>query len=230
MKMFVGILLVIALVGLPANVQAQSSSDEGLVAEWRFDEGSGNVVKDSSGNGNDGVIHGATWTVGKVGSALRFDGKDDYVEVADDSSLDITDAITIEAWVKPYQLDGYDNIVTKDLANDDRNYHFTTGGDELWFVFTGGSTHATTSANLAVDTWYHVVLTFSDTNNLIKIYVDGIPKTLNTGGTETATASTNTAPLQIGHAYWDSKNKYPFNGIIDEVRIYNRALTADEIK
>ena len=65
MKVIVGLLIVIALAGLSAaNVQAAQSSDEELVAEWHFDEGSGGVVKDSSGNGNDGVLHGASWTEG----------------------------------------------------------------------------------------------------------------------------------------------------------------------
>ncbi|KAF5413493.1 MAG: hypothetical protein C5S49_08470 [Candidatus Methanogaster sp.] len=62
----VRVLLVIALFGLPAGVQAQGA-DDGLVAEWHFDEGSGSVLADSSGNGNDGVIHGATWVEGKYG-------------------------------------------------------------------------------------------------------------------------------------------------------------------
>ncbi|MFQ6061937.1 MAG: hypothetical protein ACE5J9_02015 [Methanosarcinales archaeon] len=52
-----------------------------MVAEWHFDEGSGNIVKDTSGNGNDGTIHGAIWTTGISGKALRFDGNNDYVEV-----------------------------------------------------------------------------------------------------------------------------------------------------
>ena len=69
---------IIMLSVIPAGVQAQS--DEGLVAEWHFDEGSGNVVKDSSGNGNDGIIYGASWVDGKFGKALSFDGKDDSIK------------------------------------------------------------------------------------------------------------------------------------------------------
>jgi PGF-CTERM protein len=67
----VRVFLVIALVGLPAGVQAEGA-DDGLVAEWRFDEGSGSVLADSSGNGNDGVIHGATWVEGKGSSTPGF--------------------------------------------------------------------------------------------------------------------------------------------------------------
>ena len=71
-----------------------------LVAEWHFDEGSGSTVKDNTGNGNDGIIHGATWVDGIKGKALKFDGKDDYVEVQDSSSLRINGNIAVEAWVK----------------------------------------------------------------------------------------------------------------------------------
>jgi|LGVD01.1.fsa_nt_gb hypothetical protein len=89
MKMLAGILLVLVLAGLSAIVQAQS--DDGLVAEWHFDEGSG----------NDGAIYGAKWVEGKFGKALEFDGVDDYVKVPDDDSLDVT---TLFLWRLGYTL------------------------------------------------------------------------------------------------------------------------------
>ncbi|MFQ6062808.1 MAG: hypothetical protein ACE5J9_06490, partial [Methanosarcinales archaeon] len=70
--------IIIILLFIPILVTAQTS-DNGLVAEWAFDEGKGNIVKDTSGNGNDGTIHGATWVDGKFGKALQFDGVNDYV-------------------------------------------------------------------------------------------------------------------------------------------------------
>jgi hypothetical protein len=75
-----------------------------LVAEWHFDEGSGNIVKDSSGNGNDGTIYGAAWAQGKLGKALRFDGSNDYVSVSDHPNLEFSPCITVEAWVN---IDNY---------------------------------------------------------------------------------------------------------------------------
>ncbi len=102
--MAVLVLLVIALAGLPAGVQAQGA-DDGLVAQWHFDEGSGSVLADSSGNGNDGVVHGATWVEGKYGKALSFDGVDDYVNCGNDGSLKRSNTdFTIEVWIK---LNGY---------------------------------------------------------------------------------------------------------------------------
>jgi hypothetical protein len=98
--MIIGILIVITVLSImPAGVQAQS--DDGLVAEWHFDEGEGSVLKDSSGNGNDGVIYGAIWVDGKYGGALSFDGVDDYVEVPDAPQLSGGGKdLTIEAWIK----------------------------------------------------------------------------------------------------------------------------------
>ncbi len=75
-----------------------------IVGLWLFDEGKGGVVKDSSGKGNDGEIFGAEWVAGQFGSALEFDGTDDYVNAGNDSSFDITDAMTLAAW---YKADAY---------------------------------------------------------------------------------------------------------------------------
>ena len=76
----------------------------GLVAAYGFDEGSGTTVADSSGSGNGGTVSGATWAIGKFGTALSFDGVNDIVNVADSASLDLTTGMTIEAWVLPRAL------------------------------------------------------------------------------------------------------------------------------
>ena len=98
--MRINILVLVAIIVLavmPAGVQAQS--DEGLVAEWHFDEGSGNVVKDSSGNGNNGVIHGATWVEGKFYST--FDFNVDYsIEILVSPELSGGKTLNIEWWIK----------------------------------------------------------------------------------------------------------------------------------
>ena len=71
------------------------------MAEWNFDEGQGNVLRDTSGNDNDGKIHGASWAKCGDGFALVFDGVDDYVEFGERPSLNVTGPVTVEAWVKP---------------------------------------------------------------------------------------------------------------------------------
>jgi len=83
-----------------AHAEGITSKDTALVAYWSFDEGSGGVAHDNSGNGNDGTIYGAAWTSGVSGSALSFDGRNDYVMIPSSASLDIRGSITLEAWVK----------------------------------------------------------------------------------------------------------------------------------
>ena len=79
------------------SITVNASAD--LVAYWTFDEGSGNAVYDTSGNDNNGTINGATWGVGKYGTALQFNGQDNYVEVPSSDSLEIDDNVTIAAWI-----------------------------------------------------------------------------------------------------------------------------------
>ena len=91
--------------GYNASAEASASftvSPSGLVAYWKFDEGSGTTVSDSSGNGNTGtLVNGPLWTAGRVGNALFFDGIDDNVTVPDSNSLDLSSSFTLSAWVNP---------------------------------------------------------------------------------------------------------------------------------
>ena len=86
----------------------------GLVAAYGFSEGSGTTVADISGNGNTGTIAGATWTTGRFGQALSFDGVNDWVTVNDANSLDLTDGMTLEAWINPTALSGWQSAIIKD--------------------------------------------------------------------------------------------------------------------
>jgi len=225
MRINIGVLVAIIMLSvMPAGVQAQI--DEGLVAEWHFDEGSGSVLKDSSGNGNDGVIHGATWVEGKYGKALSFDGMDDYVDVPHSPSLDIIDAITVECWV--YYKGGNGRIVQKDDRGSDTYPRLWEIGGyhgnfrmELWH--SNEDTTVQSANSLTVSEWMHLTMTFN--GNDITMYQDGIlSKVYNFPGDIRSNSGT---PITIG-GYWRS-NEW-FNGIIDEVRIYNNALTAEEIK
>ena len=87
-----------------ASAVVTAAPPVGLVAAYGFDEGTGTAVADSSGNGNGGTVSGATWAVGKFGTALSFDGVNDIVNVADSASLDLTTGMTIEAWLLPRAL------------------------------------------------------------------------------------------------------------------------------
>ena len=146
----------------------------GLVAYWSFDEGAGDIAYDISGNGNNCTIYGAKWTKGKYGSALQFDGVDDYVEILDDDSLDINiqngEKITIEAWIYPYTVTGERGMVVKR-----ENYRLLLLGQSIKFQTFGW----TASQNLKVtaNKWHHVVVTYDGTTKELNFYLDGSRET-----------------------------------------------------
>ena len=131
----------------------------GLVGLWHFDEGNGTTAADSSDYGNDGTIHGATWTTGKPGSALKFDGNDDYVDCGNDPSLDIDEEITIMAWVKPNSTN-----VLQIIAGKSR----LTSGPKEWGIFIyltkfytkmangTANEHINSDSTYTAGNWYHV--------------------------------------------------------------------------
>ena len=147
----------------------ESAPKEGLVLYFAFNEGTGKTAKDLSENGNDGEIHDAKWVDGKFGKALEFDGKTGYVEVPDSKSLDITKAVTIEAWVKSNaDHPGYTGLVRKGNPNGDRpnNYMLQIkpdgpgGADLIQLVYAHASNNNewTNSVTvLEVDKWYYLV-------------------------------------------------------------------------
>ncbi len=201
-----------------------------LVGYWKFDEGSGNIAVDVSGYGNDGTINGATWTTGKFGPALNFDGIDDDVDCGNDDSLNITGEITIALWVKPSVAgEGGSNVgpVCKAEAGVDPwswqlRYNAPGGGNYMGFQFNGdpeGSTWVSVQQNLLPGEWYHIAGIFDGTN--IVCYLNGVETERNTisgirGGS---------GRFFIGQDGWDNI----FNGVVDELRIYNHALSAVEL-
>ena len=201
------------------------------VGSWHFDEGSGTTAVDSSENRNDGtLINGPAWIDGRVGKGLSFGGTDDYVDCGNDMSLDITDEITVIVWVKPAVAgEGGPNAgpVCKAESGVDWSwqlrYNAPGDGNYMGFQFNGepeGSTWVSVKQNLSPEEGYHIAGTFDGTN--IKCYLNGVEKDTNTisaikGGTST---------LFIGQDGLDNI----FNGTIDEVKIYSRALSAEEIK
>ena len=205
-------------------VVSRATKPPGLVGYWKFDEGSGTTAYDSSGYSNHGtLVNGPVWTTGQVDGALNFNGLDDYVNVNDDPSLDIPEKITIEAWVNVDNGSDFRAVVVKQA-----NYHFRIHDGYLGFVFwsAGGWRGAEDNTTLLDnDTWYHVAVSFDTVNNIIKFYANGDNvKTM----TNSWNMVTNDNPLTIGSASGAIKNY--FNGTIDEVAIYNRGLTPEEIQ
>ena len=201
-------------------------SQKGLVGYWRFDEETGSTAKDSSPYGNDGTIYGATRVRGIIGKALSFDGVDDYVDCGNDKSLDVTTEATLIAWVKlkpsgdwqaifskgPDIYENYELLVYSDLSYLHTAWNFDVGRKNHYWLYS-----------IPENEWTFIVLTWKAP--LMKLYINGeFKETWDTGANY---AITRTEPLLIGHEYGTSRY---VNGTIDEVRIYNRALSPGEIK
>jgi len=203
-------------------------SEPGLVAHWSCDEGSGAVLKDVSGNGNDGTIHGAQYVKRARGFCLQFDGIDDYVDCGNRPALDLRETITVEAWVYPEtRVTGEPGILGKQFSSFLLTYY--ADGQCWWYINEGGNHVA---APLSIGTWHHVVATF-DGNNL-RLYVDGKLASM----TSSKFRSINQGgKFYLGCVIGDPSAPDPFYmntkffpGMIDEVRVYRRALGEDEIK
>jgi hypothetical protein len=197
----------------------------GLVAAYGFNASSGTTALDSSGLGNTGTISGATWhTQGKFGSALAFDGVNDVVMVNDAPALDLTTSMTAEAWVYPTNATNYRNVVMK-LNNDESIYWLGVSPGPRAFVDlmpTGAAEVALeSSATLPLNAWSHLAFVYN--SGTLQFYVNGVVvETVTTGSTLPISAD----PIRIGGDPWGQH----FQGRIDEVRIYNRALTPAEIQ
>ncbi|MCK4550630.1 MAG: LamG domain-containing protein, partial [Candidatus Aenigmarchaeota archaeon] len=203
------------------------ASDPYLVAEWHFDECSGNILHDSSGNGNDGTIHGdATWTEGIIGNALSFDGVGDYVTIPINSSslLNINGTqITQSAWIYALSSVTHGTIATRNGA-----YYFQRDDNGKLASYLYGTTPETymySDSTIPLNHWSFVAYTYNGSE--LRFYIDG-----KTSGiiqlTGNITPLFNKEPFRIG---WDNfKTERYFHGKIDEVRIYNRALSDEEIK
>jgi len=184
-------------------------------------------VYDRSPFGNHGTIHGAVWqTLPSGKSALSFDGVDDYVDCGNDESLNITDAITIEAWVKSSGSADPQPIVDKMKSGSNENWVLRLKSDNkaYFFLHEGHKREIASKTVLDIGKWYHIVGTYD--GSIMKIFINGIMENSTTDVGSSILTNAN-VPVSIGRA--TEYNEF-FNGLIDEVRIYNRALSEEEIK
>ncbi|MBF9018794.1 LamG domain-containing protein [Oceanispirochaeta sp. M2] len=202
------------------------------VSFWKFDENRGVTAYDSIGS-NDGVIHGASWASGHNGSALSFDGVDDYVQTTSGNGIDVHgQALTLEAWVKwtvdPSTQASWANILFKKADSTwGPHYQLQHNSGNRFFEFVV-STENKVNAYIQSSTspqegeWYHVVGVYDGSE--ILIYVNGVLENSKTVVGNLLTGENN--PLYIGSN--QNAGRY-FNGVIDEVGIYNNALNASEV-
>lgn len=205
-----------------------------FVANWRFDEGLGLIASDDTYNDNHGAINGATWISGVYGTALSFDGIDDYVEVPDSSSLDITQGLTIGCWVKIDTLGTGPIILSKFWDDNDEAWYICCQPDgTLQFVIAQDpdndptNSYIDSNSLLVENTLYYISVVYDGYNNQLLLYINGV---LDNSKTISYGLRGGNQPIRIG-AYRNNPGSISgfINGTIDEVRIYDRVLSSDEI-
>ena len=253
------LLVVISIIGLLASivlVSLNSARDKARIAAdqefeatvyhsegydplgiWTFDECSGSVAHDTSGNGNDGVLSGTplpVWTTDTpsgVGCALQFNGTSNYVIVPDSPSLSNSSDVTISLWVKMNTPDVYQDIVSKGTCNNgwyDDSYVLCVAPG-LSFLFYVSNTGGGSFSEAAVGTnskdfnkWIQIVAVASSADSSISLYEDG--KLVTTSGYSNG-IQIQSQPLIIGGG-----RGFYFNGEIDNVRIYGKAFSVAEVQ
>jgi hypothetical protein len=230
------LVMYVAILATAVLASSALAVDPNLVAWYKFDEGSGTTAYDSART-HDATVYGATWVTGKVGGALSFNGWDNFVSAPDHPELNITGDITIAAWVNfsegGLMYDGSEKaIVSKCVYNGafGNPYDFRTSisiEPDLTMVRANDTGHDCTYSDfhIALNSWHHVAVRVE--NTATDFYVDGVL----TGKRYplpplTSPPTGNDLSLLIGAR----DDGLFFNGLIDDVRIYNRALTAGEIR
>ena len=210
----------------------------GLVGYWSFNEGTGTIATDFSGNGNTGTFSTAgsaipTWTNGKRGKAVTIASSDQsYVTTASGNSLTIPGSHTVSAWVKPSAIPGSGELgtVAEKFRDSDSSNNYLLGLDNGvlsgglgWSIYNDSSCHAKFATTPALNEWHHLVGVYDSTGATYTLYVNGVQQAQ---GTSCPVPPTGTGPLWIGR---DPIVGSRWNGPIDEVRIYNRALGGTEV-
>jgi glucose/arabinose dehydrogenase/fibronectin type 3 domain-containing protein len=214
------------VVSSAVSVTVSNAAPNPLVAAYGFSEASGTTTADESGYNNVGTLNGATRsTQGHTGSALAFSGSNQRVDIADANSLDISSAITMEGWVYPTALSGWRTVLLKEVSNELAYClyaHDKTPVPAAYLRINNSSVRVAGASALPLNTWTHLAATYDGA--VFRLYVNGQQV-----GTRNVTGAiqTSTLPLRIGgNQIW---GEY-FAGRIDDVRLYNRALTPAEVQ
>ncbi len=211
---------------LPYGEELSPSANNKLLLH--LNEASG-LIYDSSGNNNNGVVYGAAYGAnGKFSTALSFDGINDYVDISNSESLNITgNQLTLEAWVKwninPSSGNQWANIIDKNGDNEWQIQHSQTNSHfEFAVRTTSNRRYIQSTTTPQQNRWYYVAGVYNGTH--ISIYVNGIKERSFTLNGDISTSSSN---ISLGRR--GINNDRYFNGVIDEVAVYSRALSDEEI-
>ena len=220
----------ICLVSFVLVLSLASNASADLVAHWRLDDGSGTVATETVGN-NDGTLEGdATWAAGWIVGALELDG-DDYVDCGSKDGYNITEQITLAAWIKPdpeFNYPDWSGIIMRGGPNIDTfAFYYNGPNQQLGFKTTGTSTPwmAIAAPGLFDGEWHHVAAVYDGTRK--PIYLDGeeVGSMDTTGSIETSDGR-----LLLGAGRDMSPPTHYLVGLIDDARIYDAALDQVEIQ
>jgi hypothetical protein len=208
-----------------ATTAAAPPPTAGLVAAYGFEDGSGTTASDATGNTHTGTLAaGTTWNAaGRFGGALEFNGTTSGVTVQDAPALDLTTGMTLEAWVYPTAaMTGWHGVIGKDVDVFYLMASSATDTPAIGGTFTaGGNSNTYAPSPLALNTWTHLAATFDGA--MVRLYVNGVQVA---SQAQTGALVTSANAMTIGNNIYGER----FAGRIDEVRVYNRALTPGEIQ
>jgi hypothetical protein len=223
LKIMFAIVLISIILILPAY-----STDNSLILYLPFDDGEGKIVKDSSDNKNNGEIFGDTkWVNGKTGKSIEFTSGS-YVEIKEIPAYDISEAISLMAWVNTTTVTTWARIIDKSQWQDNGfDLALSQATHAPLFEFFVNNTTSQALANTKVDDgkWHFIAGTFGSKN--LKIYVDGVMEAtvVSAGNVD---IKLNDLPIRMCVEANPSKGQ-PYVGMIDEVAIFNRELSANDI-
>ena len=228
----IGLVVAVALVFLFSGV-VWGQVDPNLVGWWQLDDGSGVTAVDSAGSADGTLINGPVWSSGLIGGALEFDGDNDYVDVPALTGAGVSDAVTVSGWVRPNALPGAGNLVA--IYNHDAwaagLVHFQFSGDKLLLAVNSGGDYLLSDSTFSPGQWYHVAAVYeadvngaAEPNGVKSIYINGV---LDVSLDVTVSTQVNLAQAgSIGS--WGGTTRF-FDGLIDDLRIYDRVLSDEEI-
>jgi len=204
---------------------------EGLISHWMLDEGAGTTAYDSAGYNDGTLVNGPVWTTGRIDLGLDFDGVDDYMSVPDDSSLDFASGenFSVAAWFRIEAGETSGEPILQKYSNSNQSGYALFGNSgfvpgRIAFVTWGtGEIAALDDGGYNDGSWHYAVGVRSQSSGEIHLYIDGVEVDSNN---EPSRSLANSANLHIGTNFTGHSNLY---GKIDDVRVYDRALSAEEI-
>ncbi len=224
----IGLIGLVVGIFFPTNSSAATlqrpPNNLGLVGYWAFNEGTSTRVIDQSGNGNSGEVTAPVWTTGKFSTALSFDGTgNQVVTIPHSTSMSPTDAVSVSAWVYITELTNR-GILEKTISGAvNRQFLLFTEGNRFQFRVVKTTYYTVASdANVPLNTWVHVVGTYDGAT--VRMYINGVQQ---------AATQSIAGPIDGGNGVTVigslGSSIYRMNGKIDEVRLYNRALSQSDV-